>query len=68
VTGPFETRALALLDAGRNLDLAVERYKLARPALEQAVRAWRAAVAEATAVDALTAAPASDNGKGSEEA
>jgi hypothetical protein len=50
-----------LLDAARNLDLAVERYKLARPALEQAVRAWREAVAEATSVDALTAAPS--NGK-----
>jgi hypothetical protein len=41
----------------RNLDLAVERYKLARPALEQAVRGWREAVAAATAVDALSAMP-----------
>jgi hypothetical protein len=53
-----------LLDAARNLDLAVERYKLARPALEQAVGAWREAVAEATAVDALSAAPANGNAPG----
>jgi hypothetical protein len=66
LTGPFETRALGLLDAARNLDLAVERYRLARPALEQAVGAWRAAVAEATAVDALTAAP-NGNGASPEE-
>jgi hypothetical protein len=47
-------------------ELAVERYRLARPALEQAVGAWRAAVAEATAVDALTAAP-NGNGASPEE-
>jgi hypothetical protein len=64
--GPFEERALGILEAARSLDLAVERYKLARPALEQAVGAWRAAVAEATAVDALTAAP-NGNGASPEE-
>lgn len=44
--GPFEERALVVLDAARHLDLAVERYKLARPALEQAVTAWRGAIAQ----------------------
>lgn len=43
--GPFEERALVVLDAARHLDLAVERYKLARPALDQAVTAWRGAIA-----------------------
>jgi hypothetical protein len=40
-----------LLDAARSLDLAVERYMLARPALERAVTAWRAALAEVAAAD-----------------
>jgi hypothetical protein len=34
-----------LLDAAREVDLAVERYRLSRPGVEQAVRAWREAVA-----------------------
>jgi hypothetical protein len=51
-----------LLDAARNLDLQVERYKLARPALEQAVAAWRAALADVAAVDARSAISASSNG------
>jgi hypothetical protein len=49
--GPFEERALALVDAARHVDLMVARYKLARPALETAVAAWRAALADAAAAD-----------------
>jgi hypothetical protein len=30
----------------REVDLAAERYRLARPGVEQAVRAWREAVAQ----------------------
>jgi hypothetical protein len=58
--GPFEERVYGLLDAARSLDLQVERYRLARPALEQAVAAWRAALAEVAAVD--MSAVASRNG------
>jgi hypothetical protein len=49
--GPFEERVLGLLDAARHVDLMVARYKIARPALEQAVTAWRAALADVAAVD-----------------
>src|SRR6266516_1448695 len=49
--GPFEERALGLLDAARHVDLMLARYKLARPALETAVAAWRQALADVAAVD-----------------
>jgi hypothetical protein len=52
-----------LLDAARSLDVQVERYRLARPALEQAVAAWRAALADVASVDARSmAVTASSNG------
>jgi hypothetical protein len=61
--GPFEERVYGLLDAARNLDLQVERYRLARPALEQAVAAWRAALADVASIDARSiSAAASRNG------
>jgi hypothetical protein len=61
--GPFEERVYGLLDAARSLDLQVERYRLARPALEQAVAAWRAALADVASVDARSmAVTASSNG------
>jgi hypothetical protein len=61
--GSFEARVYGLLDAARNLDLQVERYRLARPALEQAVAAWRAALADVAAVDTRSiTAPPSSNG------
>src|SRR2546426_3976528 len=62
--GPFEERVYGLLDAARNLDLQVERYRLARPALENAVAAWRAALADCASVDARAAAATSTNGDG----
>ena len=49
--GPFVRELKAVLAPA---DLVAE--VVAKPALEQAVRAWREAVAEATAVEALTAA------------
>lgn len=52
-TGPFEERVLGLLDAARHLDLAVERYRLAGPQLEQAVAAWKEALAQVTAAEPL---------------
>ena len=52
-TGPFEERVLGLLDAARHLDLAVERYKLAGPQLEQVAAAWREALAQVTAAEPL---------------
>jgi hypothetical protein len=51
-----------LLDAARSLDLQVERYRLARPALEQAVAAWRAALADVAAVDVRSAISTPSNG------
>lgn len=57
--GPFEHRALALVEAGRNLDLQVERYRLARPGLEQAAAAWCEIVEQ---LDALKLDVASQNG------
>lgn len=58
--GPFEERAAELLDAARSLDLAVERYRLARPALEQAVTAWKTALAQVTAAERPDVIPAED--------
>jgi hypothetical protein len=52
-TGPFETSVLELLDAARHLDLAVERYKLAGPALEQAIAAWRDVLGRVAAAEPL---------------
>jgi len=49
--GPFEERALAVVEAGRSLDLAVARFKLARPTLELAVSAYRSALNEAASID-----------------
>jgi hypothetical protein len=61
--GSFEARVYGLLDAARNLDLQIKRYRLARPALEQAVAAWRAALADVAAVDTRSiAAPPPSNG------
>jgi hypothetical protein len=42
--GPFEEAAEGLVAVGRSVDLALARYRLAKPALEQAVGAWRDAL------------------------
>lgn len=39
--GPFETQALTLVGAGRAIDFWAERYREAKPALEEAIREWR---------------------------
>lgn len=49
--GPFEERALVLLAAARGLDLAIMRWRLAKPALDQAVQAWREALEQLPVVD-----------------
>src|SRR5947209_8413379 len=43
--GVFEERALVLLNTAREVDEAVEQFREARPRLERAVAAWRAALA-----------------------
>jgi hypothetical protein len=66
--GPFEARVILLLDAAREVDLMVARYKAARPALEQALGAWRAALASVNASEqAATASVVAEarNGDGS---
>jgi hypothetical protein len=60
--GPFEERVYGLLDAARSLDLQIERYRLARPALERAVAAWRAALADVAAADVSGTVAAPQNG------
>lgn len=54
--GPFEARVILLLDAAREVDLMVARYKAAKPALEQALGAWRAALASVNATEQSAAA------------
>jgi hypothetical protein len=43
--GLFEERALVLFDTACEVDEAVEQFREARPRLERAVAAWRAALA-----------------------
>jgi len=43
-TGLYEARASVLLRAARELDQALEAYRAAKPALEEAVRGYRSAV------------------------
>jgi hypothetical protein len=59
--GPFEERVYGLLDAARSLDLAVERYKLAGPALKTAIAAWRDALEEASRAEVASTADVSPN-------
>ena len=42
--GPFEAKTMELIGAARELDFWLERYREAKPALEQAVRKWREVV------------------------
>jgi hypothetical protein len=46
VQGPFEAKALQLVAAGRALDFAVERYRVVKSALEQAIQTWCDALAQ----------------------